>query len=332
MDSPVFKSLRIAPTTQQGGTQTIQQSIYLTHNNPCGANTLIFQKMGLTQIRYIDLKNYMNEILQSEEMTLLFEKIRILGTEYIYNPSDLQKNYAFLYAIQQWGQASIQNLSVPVNYYKGYNFRLNVFDGSGSILYDSYYPDVKVVEYDETTGLYSLSRIDFLPSCYPFIEFDKTVEIYKIDVNNDKIPFIGFDYLPLLFSNFPRNQNSTPEATMAIASLLVDSANTRSFGIPKFGFSARCNLSGFGGITYNCAHYIDINTAPDEDGQTTLVESIFFRLSLEEDTYYIDLSMVNQFNDEQKFELLQVYKNKDINKLKNLVMTFQEPTNIIGSD
>lgn len=31
MDSPVFKTLRITPTTQQDGTQTIQQSIYLTH-------------------------------------------------------------------------------------------------------------------------------------------------------------------------------------------------------------------------------------------------------------------------------------------------------------
>lgn len=69
MDSPVFKTLRICPTTQQGGTQTIQQSIYLTHNNPCGANKLIFQTMGLTQIRYIDLKNYLDEILGTEEMT-----------------------------------------------------------------------------------------------------------------------------------------------------------------------------------------------------------------------------------------------------------------------
>lgn len=48
MDTPHFRTLRIAPTTQQGGTQTIQQSIYLTHNNPCGANLLIFQEMGLT--------------------------------------------------------------------------------------------------------------------------------------------------------------------------------------------------------------------------------------------------------------------------------------------
>lgn len=72
---------------------------------------------------------------------------------------------------------------------------------------------------------------------------------------------------------------------MAVASLLIDSANTRTFGIPRYGFSARENISPFGGIMYNCAHFIDIRTIPDENGKTTLVESVFFRLSLNEDTY-----------------------------------------------
>lgn len=44
----IQNEFRIAPTTQQGGTQTIQQSIYLTHHNPCGANLLMFIEMGLT--------------------------------------------------------------------------------------------------------------------------------------------------------------------------------------------------------------------------------------------------------------------------------------------
>lgn len=73
MDSPLFKTLRICPSTQQGGTQTIQQSIYLTHNNPCGLNTLIFQKMGLTSIRYVDLKNYLDAMLDTDEMVSLFK-------------------------------------------------------------------------------------------------------------------------------------------------------------------------------------------------------------------------------------------------------------------
>ena len=69
MDSlRIHNKFRVCPTLQQGGTQTIQQSIYLTHDNPCGLNKLIFQEMGYTQIRYIDLKNYLDAILGSEEI------------------------------------------------------------------------------------------------------------------------------------------------------------------------------------------------------------------------------------------------------------------------
>jgi hypothetical protein len=73
---------------------------------------------------------------------------------------------------------------------------------------------------------------------------------------------------------------------MSIASLLIDSANTRTFGIPKYGFSARENLSPFGGISYNCCQFIDVRTMPDANGATTLVSSIFMRLSLNEDTFF----------------------------------------------
>jgi hypothetical protein len=114
------------------------------------------------------------------------------------------------------------------------------------------------------------------------------VNIYKLTSGPRSIPFIdavtikGF---AALLSNFLFNQSSTVETEMAVASLLIDSANTRTFGIPKYGFSARQNISQFGGIVYNCVNFIDIRTMPDENGNTTLVESIFFRLSLNEDTY-----------------------------------------------
>lgn len=35
-----------------------------------------FPRNGLTPIRYIDLKNYLDEILKSEEMIELFQEIR----------------------------------------------------------------------------------------------------------------------------------------------------------------------------------------------------------------------------------------------------------------
>jgi hypothetical protein len=277
--------------------------------------------MGLTQIRYIDLKNYLDEILETEEMRLLFNNMRRLGTIYINDPANFQKTYAYLYAIQEWSQASLHNLSVSVDYYTGYKFRINVYDGSGTVLYDSYYPSVKIIQYNETTGLYGLVRVNLLPS-YPNIEFQKTATVYKLDVNADFVPFLGLENLKILFSNITRNQSGTPESIMSIASLLVDSANTRTFGIPTYGFSARTNFSGFGGITYNCAQYININTTPDQDGETTLIESIFFRLSLEEDTYYVGLDMIEPLPDPQKMELLSLYVNRDMEMFNSLLSTF----------
>lgn len=45
MDSSRFPfRFRIGPTTQQGGTQTIQQSIYISHDNPCGITRMLDNK------------------------------------------------------------------------------------------------------------------------------------------------------------------------------------------------------------------------------------------------------------------------------------------------
>ena len=283
MDTPFFRTLRIAPTTQQGGTQTIQQSIYLTHNNPCGANLLIFKEMGLTQIRYIDLKNYLDDILSSEEMNTLFETIRTSATEYIYEPKNQQLFLQYIYTIVQWASQAMSNLPVSENHYPGYLFRVNVYDGSGSMLFDSYYPKLQPVYKQD--NLYANQELRVLPS-NPYYWITDT-GLYKV-ASAYQTPFLdSFNQVcfETILSNFPINQAGVQETVMAVSSLLVDSANTRSFGIPKYGFSARQSLSPFAGITYNCCHIIDINTTPDENGQTTLVESIFFRLSLEEDTW-----------------------------------------------
>lgn len=284
MDTPFFKTLRIAPTTQQGGTQTIQQSIYLTHNNPCGANLLIFQEMGLTQIRYIDLKNYLDDILSSDEMNLLFDDIRVVATEYLYEPKNSQLFLKYIYTIIQWASQAMANLPVSENYYPGYLFRVNVYDGSGTMLFDSYYPNLQPVRRQGT--VYANQDLLVLPS-NPYYWITNT-GLYKVASAYAQIPFLDvfnqFCFETIL-SNFPLNQSGVQETVMAVSSLLVDSANTRSFGIPKYGFSARQSLSPFAGITYNCSHIIDINTIVDENGRTTLVESIFFRLSLEEDTW-----------------------------------------------
>lgn len=337
MDQPVFKTLRIAPTTQQGGTQTIQQSIYLTHDNPCGANRLIFQEMGFTNIRYIDLKNYVDDILKSEEMVLLFEQIRINGTEYINNPTNVSIFEKYTYSIINWASHAMSNLPVSENYYPGYLFRVNVYDGSGTMLFDSYYPNLKPFYDDNNTIIQQY--VPVLPSNpYYWIYY---VGVFKASSAVFQIPFIdqqtqvGFE---TVLSNFILNQSSTQETVMAVASLLVDSANTRSFGIPRYGFSARQSLAAFAGITYNCSHYIDIKTVPNETGRTTLIESIFFRLSLEEDTWppwarstlsgqqekdevlsYLQLDRDIPLTDDMKMEYkLNKYKEYMINKQRNL--------------
>lgn len=290
MDTPQVKNFRIGPTTQQGGTQTIQQSIYIAHDNPCGANKLIFQELGLTKIRYIDLKNYLDTILNSEQMVELFKQVVITGTEYMNDPFDELKFPRYIYTIQQWAQAGLANLPVDVLYYPGYRFKLSVFDASGCAIYDSNWPTIKPVYVDVNDGnkyFTTLTMVDnpaFLP----------VWTLYKICNNTMLLPYIKIFDVPsgppypypyafiLMFSEFIVNQSIYPETSMAVGSLLVDSANTRSFGIPKYGFSAREGQTALGGLTYNCCHIFNINTTSDENGKVTLIESIFVRLSLEQ--------------------------------------------------
>jgi hypothetical protein len=78
-----------------------------------------------------------------------------------------------------------------------------------------------------------------------------------------------------------------PESLMATASLLIDTANTRTFGIPTYGFSDRVDTLFNGGIGYNCCQYLNIYTTPDADGNTTLIEALFARLTLYEDASII---------------------------------------------
>lgn len=285
MDSiRIQDKFRIGPTLQQGGTQTIQQSIYLTHNNPCGANLLLFQEMGLTQIRYIDLKNYLDQILASEQMKLYFEQVRIKGTEYINNPDDSQYLLRYLKALGEWAYAGFNNLPIPPDYYPGYFFKFSVYDASGCAIWDSDFPFLNITS--EVGGILYYNTLILEPN--PF--FAAYINLYKIANVASAIPYIrttGDPYArAVLDSDFCLNQLGLPESIMTTASLLIDTANTRTFGVPKYGFSSRSNQNWFGGIGYHCSHFLDIRTTPNENGETTLIESIFARLSLQEDTFF----------------------------------------------
>ena len=286
MDSSahILDKLRMCPTIQQGGTQTIQQSIYLTHDNPCGLNKLIFQEMGFTQIRYIDLKNYLDAILGSEEMVLLFEQVRIDGTDFMNSPLDVQKQNKYLYSLSQWAEAGLGNLPVPVDYYSGYQFSFSVFDGSGCLIYGSNSPTLKIISVSGGTYIQNTTTLvqitQFFASNSILIPNVSTTKLYKLCNDYVLLPFIN--NTNVINSDFIINQLSLPETIMAVSSLLVDSANTRTFGVPRYGFSNRSNQLQVAGIAYYCAHIIDIYSVPDENGETTLIESVFARIALEE--------------------------------------------------
>lgn len=285
MDSSahILKHLRMAPTIQQGGTQTIQQSIYITHDNPCGINKLIFQKMGFTGIRYIDLKNYLDAILASEEMKLLFEQVRTDGTDFIYHPLDVQKQNKYLYSTSQWAEAGISNLPVSPTFYTGYEFSFSVYDGSGSLIYSSNTPSLKIIT--DNGGTYTRNTVSLISTAQFNTNGPTTLQLYKMCNNYILLPYLNVanaQSLATKNSDFVINQLALPETIMAIASLLVDSANTRTFGVPKYGFSNRSDQLQKGGIAYYCTQFINIFTVPDKDGNTTLIESIFARLALVE--------------------------------------------------
>ena len=274
---------RICPTLQQGGTQTIQQSIYLAHKNPCCANLLLYQRMGLTQIRYIDLKNYLDQILASAQMRSYFEKVRIKGTTYINNPDSPQFLLQYLQALGEWAFQVIKNLPVPLDYYQGYKFKFSVYDASGCAIYDSDYPFLTIT--NEVDGVVYYNTVDLEPN--PFS--GSFINLYKIGNAYIVFPYIRTVNDPygkaVVNSDFSNNQLGLPESCMTTASILVDSANTRTFGVPKYGFSARSNQTQSSGLGYHCAHFLDVDTTPDENGQTTLIESFFVRLSLQEQTF-----------------------------------------------
>jgi len=290
----IFDKLRMCPTIQQGGTQTIQQSIYITHDNPCGINKLIFQEMGFSGIRFIDLKNYLDDILGSEQMRLLFEQVRIDGTDFVNSPLDVQKQNKYLYSLSQWAEAGLGNLPISPTYYPGYEFSFSVYDGSGSLIFGSNTPTLKIIT--KTGDIYTRNTVSLISTFQFNTNGPTTLALYKMCNNYILLPYLNISNSQSLAaknSDFVINQLALPETIMAVSSLLVDSANTRTFGVPKYGFSNRSNQLQVGGIAYYCAHIIDINTMPDADGKTTLIESIFARLALEEFGTPSSLSLLN---------------------------------------
>lgn len=289
----IMTGLRFNPTVQQGGTQTIQQSIYLTHFNPCGVNLLIFEEIGDTKITFAQLKEFLDAILKLEEVQLYFERVRETGTEFLYNTS-YQTQFQYLYSAMEWGKAVYRNK--PDVEYPGYFWRVSVFDYNGVMVWDSFTPTLEIIK---KTGE---SQYDWLliplvtefssntppsPPCTvrnPFIgPTQLDIQLYGICNNPAFVCFMKpTDLLAqeTIRSSYLVNQVALPESIMAISSLLTDPANTRVFGVTRYGFSARQNTFNSALLGYHCVYLNEIRTIEEKP---TLIETMFVRLSLEQD-------------------------------------------------
>ena len=85
MDAIYVKGVRIGPIPQQSGAPTIQQAIYQAHNSVCGQNTLVCDRIGITKIRYIDLKDDLDALLLQPDTLAAWENLQVVGTTYLQN-------------------------------------------------------------------------------------------------------------------------------------------------------------------------------------------------------------------------------------------------------
>lgn len=288
MDQNSSNSFRIAPTIQAGGTQTTQQSIYLCHENPCGINLLAFQEIGSVNISFLQIKIYLDTILNNPEVVEQFEVVRQKGTEFLRNPTE-QTQLAYLYAIMIYGEIAERFIPAAVS---GYTWRLSLYDVNGIVLWFARPLRIVIVL---PNGLYDWGSVDARMTFNakapnedvvfenPFILPDQTkIRIYSL-CNN--ITLTGmFDRRSsrarlLSRSAYSENQCALPESMMAMTSLLSDPANTRVYGYNRFGFSARQVTFNSALVGYNCCYLQKITTLENEP---VLIENIYVRLSLDQ--------------------------------------------------
>lgn len=299
IDSNITKGIRCNPTVQQGGTGTIQQSIYLTHENPCGTNLLIYEEIGATRITFFQLKEFLDNILKTPEVLDKFKMIEEKGTIYLYEPT-VKTQLAYLNAAMEWGIEAAK--FIPDVEYRGYRWRLSVFDINGVMIWDSFAQSLRIVRNlgsgnlgftfiplvtEFTQKLSNPPPVPLPPNTVKFknpflLQTTNSVQLYGICNNTSVLGFLNRQSTladMATRSSYLVNQAALPESTMAITSLLNDPANTRTFGAPRYGFSARQATFNNSLLGYHCVYLKDIFTAEETP---TLIETMFIRLSLEQ--------------------------------------------------
>jgi hypothetical protein len=286
MDSASNLTYRINPIPQQSGAQTIQQAIYQSHKSPCGYNTIVFDPIGITEIRFVDLKTILDEALNSELSVTEWNKLRDIGTTYLLSPTRFNK-LAYVNQLGYWAQiifASIPNVVIS-----GYKYHLNVSDTNGFTIWDSQTPELYTTALNPILGYLDYTQI---PLIQPNPYTEQTINLYGIVHNPgyfayiDKTDPIGLETLQ---SAFLISQTTLPETMMAVASLLTDPANTRTFGFKYYGFSARQQVPNYiknddyGDLGYYCSYLSQLYTIKTDNwDKHSLIENVIIRLGLEQ--------------------------------------------------
>lgn len=308
---PTKTGTQFGPIPQMCGTSTTQQGIYLTHNNPCGVNRLLYSLMGKTGLTFQKLADILSEGLSDPESSFAYENLVNAFIQFNENTS-LQNQYKVYDAYFVYGNALwkfFKNVKV-----EGYKTRLSVYEENGRLMFDSDFLNWPLV-YETPGGDLAPTQLQLVPSgvitintfflgpppfppnppgtAYPltinetlnptgtdycdFYNLLKTPSFwpYILNITN---PVSKSSQIEIVNSPFMINQTQMFESTMAIASLLTDSANTRAYSALRFGFSARPVLPGVGQLGYYCCYLQQIYSQGESP---YLIESFFVRIGLE---------------------------------------------------
>lgn len=277
---------RIAPTIQQSGTQTIQQSIYLVHNSPCGLNPFLFNKIGTTGLTSQTFADLLSLGINHPYSIEAFQIMEIAFIEYNADSTNINKKLAFInsqfqYAKTVWESGFDSGNAINL---EDYTPIFTLYDGNGTTVFDS-----SVFPYWNPTteispGTFFYTKVQLLnpnPSNSP------TCDFYEMIGKPTCFPFIDSsigNQAPLVNSSYLVNQISLGETAMAISSVLTDPANTRVYNLFRFGFSARVNSPGNGNPAYHVCYLQYLKNTTEKGVGSLLLKNLadmlFVRLSL----------------------------------------------------
>lgn len=236
MDPTPTLRMRIAPAPQQGGTQTIQQTINLTHDNPCGYNPVFELTMGDTGITYEEFAYMLNSLFllpqTNEALNVYIDALK----EQVADPNETNEQKAIL-ALYNYGLSIQENANLPD--IPGYEYIYSVYDANGATLLDTSLSSAwpPVVQTGVNTYDYTLLTLQTYSNPIP-----AECRVYNLLYQPSLINWIDGavgNQSEIINSSYIVNQNATSESVMSTASLLTDTANTRAYKLPGFGFSAR---------------------------------------------------------------------------------------------